>query len=212
MSVRQYIRSKTPRLRWTPDLHHRFVNAIERLGGQDREFELPPIFQGATPKLVLQLMNIKGLNIAHVKSHLQMYRSKKIDDSGRVLAQYRHGGDSHMYNFNQLHMLQAPRHGPLTHQDFQWFYKNQAFSDQNHRRQTSIQPHFEETTDQELDLNLSLNLDSRHNKRKESLTLSLFPPSPCHDRAPKLGSDAYAYQNLPNTSVVKPTTKLLTSR
>ncbi|KAM0917435.1 hypothetical protein ACQ4PT_009509 [Festuca glaucescens] len=74
-SVRPYVRSKNPRLRWTPELHHCFIRAIHRLGGQDR----------ATPKLVLQLMNIRGLSIGHVKSHLQMYRSKKIDDSGQVI-------------------------------------------------------------------------------------------------------------------------------
>uniref|UniRef100_A0A2N9I4P9 Myb-like domain-containing protein n=1 Tax=Fagus sylvatica TaxID=28930 RepID=A0A2N9I4P9_FAGSY len=33
--VRPYVRSKSPRLRWTPDLHHCFVHAVERLGGED---------------------------------------------------------------------------------------------------------------------------------------------------------------------------------
>jgi hypothetical protein len=34
-TVRQYNRSKLPRLRWTPDLHMTFVHAVERLGGQE---------------------------------------------------------------------------------------------------------------------------------------------------------------------------------
>ncbi|KAK1416318.1 hypothetical protein QVD17_32107 [Tagetes erecta] len=68
-AVRQYIRSKVPRLRWTPDLHLSFVNAIQRLGGHEK----------ATPKLVLHMMDVRGLTISHVKSHLQMYRSMKSD-------------------------------------------------------------------------------------------------------------------------------------
>lgn len=34
-TVRQYVRSKVPRLRWTPELHLNFVHAVERLGGQE---------------------------------------------------------------------------------------------------------------------------------------------------------------------------------
>lgn len=69
-SSRQYVRSKVPRLRWTSDLHHHFLDSVQRLGGPDK----------ATPKLVLGLMTVKGLTISHVKSHLQMYRSMKIGE------------------------------------------------------------------------------------------------------------------------------------
>ncbi|KAF3774312.1 putative Myb family transcription factor [Nymphaea thermarum] len=59
--VRRYNRSKIPRLQWTPDLHRRFVDAIDLLGGHHK----------ATPKVVLQTMGVDGLEISHVKSHLQ---------------------------------------------------------------------------------------------------------------------------------------------
>ena len=40
--VRPYVRSKLPRLRWTPDLHRCFVHAVERLGGEDSKLSIFP--------------------------------------------------------------------------------------------------------------------------------------------------------------------------
>ncbi|KAI3465563.1 hypothetical protein Pfo_022226 [Paulownia fortunei] len=74
--VRKYMKSSVPRLRWTPELHDHFVEAVQKLGGKHK----------ATPKRIMQMMAVRGLKISHIKSHLQMYRSMKesMDSNGLI--------------------------------------------------------------------------------------------------------------------------------
>ncbi|XP_004515303.1 myb family transcription factor PHL8-like isoform X2 [Cicer arietinum] len=55
-----------PRLKWTHDLHQRFIEATNQLGGAE-----------TTPKGLMRLMGIPGLTLYHLKSHLQKYRLGK---------------------------------------------------------------------------------------------------------------------------------------
>ncbi|KAK9133352.1 hypothetical protein Scep_012880 [Stephania cephalantha] len=105
-SVRPYCRSKTPRLRWTPDLHDHFLHAIHQLGGEDK----------ATPKQVWEAMDIMGLTLSHVKSHLQVRAGNRNNNSSSQPAVVRSNTDSG-WNF-------MPRHCQLQYQN----KKHKAYS------------------------------------------------------------------------------------
>ncbi|KAL5981309.1 hypothetical protein ACLOJK_015364 [Asimina triloba] len=79
-----------PRLRWTADLHERFVDAVTQLGGPDMTMlrlglevdivisatdknvtDVVPLGFEATPKSIMRMMGVKGLTLFHLKSHLQ---------------------------------------------------------------------------------------------------------------------------------------------
>nr|GMD06165.1 transcription factor HHO3-like [Ipomoea batatas] len=49
---------------WSPELHRRFLQALQQLGGS----------HAATPKQIRELMKVDGLTNDEVKSHLQKYR------------------------------------------------------------------------------------------------------------------------------------------
>lgn len=75
-----------PRLKWTPELHRRFVDAVTQLGGADK----------ATPKSLMRLMGIPGLTLFHLKSHLQKYRLGKSQQSDIF-----HDIEQEVYNVNE---------------------------------------------------------------------------------------------------------------
>uniref|UniRef100_A0A2N9FSG6 HTH myb-type domain-containing protein n=1 Tax=Fagus sylvatica TaxID=28930 RepID=A0A2N9FSG6_FAGSY len=81
-----------PRLRWTAELHERFVDAVTQLGGAS-----------TTPKAIMRTMNVKGLTLFHLKSHLQKYRLGK--QSGKDMGEASRDGMPSSY------LLESPGTG-----------------------------------------------------------------------------------------------------
>ncbi|KAG6383083.1 hypothetical protein SASPL_157174 [Salvia splendens] len=63
-TLRLRLNGRKQRRCWSPELHRRFVSALQQLGGA----------QAATPKQIRELMQVDGLTNDEVKSHLQKYR------------------------------------------------------------------------------------------------------------------------------------------
>ncbi|KEH29059.1 putative response regulator and transcription factor RR-A-type family [Medicago truncatula] len=55
--------AKKARLSWSPELHQRFLWAVNQLG-----------LDKSRPKMILKIMDVPGLSVGHVASHLQKYR------------------------------------------------------------------------------------------------------------------------------------------
>ncbi|XP_022156603.1 two-component response regulator-like APRR2 isoform X1 [Momordica charantia] len=60
------LKVKKTKVDWTPDLHRKFVQAVEQLG-----------IDHAIPSKILELMKVEGLTRHNVASHLQKYRMQK---------------------------------------------------------------------------------------------------------------------------------------
>ncbi|XP_042490303.1 transcription factor HHO3-like [Macadamia integrifolia] len=58
------VSERKPRRCWSPELHRRFLQALQQLGGSHT----------ATPKQIRELMKVDGLTNDEVKSHLQKFR------------------------------------------------------------------------------------------------------------------------------------------
>ncbi|KAG2305768.1 hypothetical protein Bca52824_025516 [Brassica carinata] len=88
-----------PRLRWTAELHERFVDAVTHLGGPDK----------ATPKTIMRVMAVKGLTLYHLKSHLQKFRLGKQPHK-----EHSHGHSNNIRDTNRASMLDLQRNVVFT--------------------------------------------------------------------------------------------------
>ncbi|KAG8081330.1 hypothetical protein GUJ93_ZPchr0007g5090 [Zizania palustris] len=77
LATTQQQQARKARRCWSPELHRKFISALQHLGGP----------QVATPKQIRELMKVDGLTNDEVKSHLQKYRlhnARRLPSSAMV--------------------------------------------------------------------------------------------------------------------------------
>ncbi|RLM65423.1 protein PHR1-LIKE 1-like isoform X2 [Panicum miliaceum] len=93
------------RRRWTTEMHDRFIDAVNQLGG----------CENAKPKAILDIMNVEGLTRDQVKSHLQvqMELQKKLHEMVErtrhdLLEIHRSILENHVMSLHELEERQNP--------------------------------------------------------------------------------------------------------
>ncbi|KAI4377954.1 hypothetical protein MLD38_015504 [Melastoma candidum] len=107
-STRTRANRKKMKVDWTPDLHKRFVQAVEQLG-----------LKQAIPSRILELMKVDGLTRHNIASHLQKYRIQRRHilpkDDDRMWSQSKNNHVSSMRIYNHPHrpIMSFPRYPPV---------------------------------------------------------------------------------------------------
>ncbi|KAI4343306.1 hypothetical protein MLD38_027828 [Melastoma candidum] len=163
-------RDPKTRLRWTADLHDRFVDAVTKLGGPDK----------ATPKSVLRLMGLKGLTLYHLKSHLQKYRL------GQQQARKQNGEEREKrdHHFGRSLYVQYASSGMAT-SSLTGIRSGENQIEEALKYQIEVQKRLEEQLEVQKKLQMRIEAQGKYlqsilDDAQKSLSLDVSPPPPPH--------------------------------
>ncbi|KAF2307789.1 hypothetical protein GH714_031749 [Hevea brasiliensis] len=154
--------SSKKRIRWTQDLHKKFVHCVNSLGGAEK----------ATPKAVLKMMESKGLTIFHVKSHLQLARVKSCDLVPPLCIYYlldlqKYRSEKYMRRYKQDKTLWQGKNERITNDIPHLYMKNNMQINEALKLQLDVGKHLH----QQLEIQRHLQLQIEENGRQLMMML-----------------------------------------